>query len=174
MHGALFRNQVKNHGEPHIQAPEQPFQSAMELMLEHVPKLTRLSKRELEDHLREQLQETQTTLKTHQQLLLIQELVLLNKMSHGVIHIQLQVQPSQFATVLMLEHALKPLKSLSIELEDHLRELPQEIQTTSTMHHHQWKLLPVTSDQKIQLLELLNKHLSKCHGELRMQELEMP
>jgi len=79
-------------------------------MLELVPKLMKLLRKELEDHSREQLQETQIMLKTHPQLQLIPELVLLNKMNHGVTHIQVQVQLFQFAMELMLEHVLKLLK----------------------------------------------------------------
>ena len=55
-------------------------------------------------------------------------------MNHGDIHTQAQVMLSQFVTEQMLEHALKPLRLLSTELEDLLREQHQETLIMLKMH----------------------------------------
>jgi hypothetical protein len=112
-------------------------------------------------------------LKIHQLHQEIQEHLLLNKLSHGVFHTQELELQSQFAMELMLALALKPLRLLSIDLEDLSKEQHQEIQTTLRMHqHHQWfqSLATTFHHQVVILLQLL---LSKCHGVQLIKELEM-
>ena len=114
-------------------------------------------------------------LKIHQPHQLIQEQILLNKMSHGATHTQELEQQSQFAMELMLEHALKHQKLSSIKLEDLLREQHQETQTMSKMLQLQkwFQSLVITGHQLIVILPQLPLSKPLCHGEAHIQQLVM-